>query len=532
MSIWNKFGFSFGKTEDSKPVEVNDALQKQPSFVPPGDPDGTITVESGGFFSTVYDFGGAIRDDNTQIMQYRSMSLYPEVDMAIEDILNESIVFDDKQNAVYLDLSDVNLSETIKDKIHKEFNYILKILRFRHVGSELFRKWYIDARLYYHVIIDTTRPDKGIQELRLIDPLRIKKIRKVEREQKVINGIPTNIVKGIDEHYIYADTDPDAILQTSTTGLKIAVDSISYTHSGLIDSNTKRVIGYLHKAIRPLNMLRQIEDALVIYRMTRAPERRIFRIDIGDLPKQKAEQYMRELMNRYRNRLVYDQRTGEVKDDRAHLTMLEDFWIPVRDGKGTMIDTLDGGQNLGQMDDVDYLQRKLYRALNVPMSRLETTSGFNLGRSSEISRDEVKFFKFIERLKLKFSMLFLDLLRKQVLLKGIMTIDDWDLIYQDIKFKFNKDSYFAELKDNEILRDKVDMLNILSSFEGKYFSSKYIRKHILGQTDDIMKQIDEEMAEEQKDAMLAQQQQALLNPPIQPPVEQEQPQQPTKKGNK
>jgi len=527
-SLWNKFGFSFGKTEQSKPVDLNLALQSQPSFVEPGDADGTITIESGGFFATVYDFGGAIRDDNTQIMQYRSMSLYPEVDMAIEDILNESIVFDEKQNAMYLNLDRVELSTSIKDKMHKEFDYILRLLKFRHQGSELFRKWYIDARLYYHTIIDNERPEKGIQELRLIDPLKIKKVRKVEREQKVLNGIQVNVIKGVDEHFIYSDTDPDAILQTSSTGFKIAVDSISYVHSGLIDSNTKRVIGYLHKAIRPLNMLRQIEDAVVIYRMTRAPERRIFNIDIGDMPKAKAEQYMRELMNRYRNRLVYNPQTGEVKDDRAHLTMLEDFWIPNRDGKGTRIDTLDGGQNLGQMDDVDYLQRKLYRALNVPISRLESSSGFNMGRSSEISRDEVKFFKFIERLKLKFSMLFLDLLKKQVILKGIMTLNDWEKINLDIQIVFNKDSYFNELKENEILRDKVDMLNILSTYEGKYFSTKYIRRKVLNQNDDLMRQIDAEMEEEQKDAMLAQQQQVMMNPPMQQPPEEE----PKPKGKK
>jgi hypothetical protein len=263
-------------------------------------------------------------------------------------------------------------------------------------------------------------------------------------------------------------------------------------------------------------MLRQIEDAVVIYRMTRAPERRIFYIDVGNLPKQKAEQYMRELMNRYRNRLVYDQRTGEVKDDRAHMTMLEDYWIPRRDGgRGTEISTLDGGQNLGQMEDVDYLQRKLYRALNVPISRLETTTGFNMGRTSEISRDEVKFFKFIERLRLKFSMLFLDLLKKQLLLKGIMTLSDWERIYQDIQFIYNKDSYFSELKDNELLREKVDMLNILSSYEGKYFSSKYIRKHILRQSDDMMEEINKQIAEEQIQAQQAQQQQQLMNPPEQ-----------------
>jgi hypothetical protein len=289
----------------------------------------------------------------------------------------------------------------------------------------------------------------------------------------------------------------------------------------LIDLNSKRVIGYLHKAIRPLNMLRQIEDAVVIYRMTRAPERRIFYIDVGNLPKNKAEQYMRELMNRYRNRLVYDQKTGEVKDDRAHLTMLEDYWIPRREGgRGTEISTLDGGQNLGQMEDVEYLQRKLYRALNVPISRLETTTGFNMGRSSEISRDEVKFFKFIERLRAKFAMLFLDLLKKQLILKGICTLNDWEKIYQDINFTFTKDSYFTELKENEILREKVDMLNILASYEGKYFSSKYIRKHILRQSDEMMRQIDAEISSEQALAAQAQAQQQMMQGP---PQQEEEP---------
>jgi hypothetical protein len=522
MAIKDLFGFAFGKPQDPKPTDLNTSIVTQPSFAVPDTIDGTITVESGGFFSTVYDFGGSLRDENTQTQQYRSMSLYPEVDMAIEDILNETIVYDDKQEAVYLDLSNIdNLSDAIKDKMHKEFHHILKLLRFKHHGSELFRKWYIDSKLYFHVIIDMSRPEKGIQELRLVDPMKIKKIRKIEKENKVINGIQTTLIKSVDEHFVYTEMDPDAILQTASSGLKISPDSICYVHSGLVDSNTKRVIGYLHKAIRPLNMLRQIEDAVVIYRMTRAPERRIFYIDVGNLPKQKAEQYMRELMNRYRNRLVYDQRTGEVKDDRAHMTMLEDYWIPRREGgRGTEIATLDGGQNLGQMEDVDYLQRKLYRALNVPISRLESTTGFNMGRTSEISRDEVKFFKFIERLRLKFSMMFLDLLKKQVLLKGIMTLQDWEKIYQDIQFIYNKDSYFSDLKDNELLREKVDMLNILSTYEGKYFSNKYIRKHILRQSDEIMKEIDQQIAEDQIKAMQAQQQQQLMNPP-QPQAEAE-----------
>jgi hypothetical protein len=291
--------------------------------------------------------------------------------------------------------------------------------------------------------------------------------------------------------------DPDSIMPTSNVGLKIAVDSIAYAPSGLIDHSSKRVIGYLHKAIRPLNMLRQIEDAVVIYRMSRAPERRVFYVDVGSLPKQKAEQYMRELMNRYRNRLIYDQKTGEIKDDRTHLSMLEDFWIPRKEGsKGTEIVTLDGGQNLGQMEDVEYLQRKLYRALNVPISRLETTTGFNMGRTSEITRDEVKFYKFIERLRLKFSMLLLDVLKKQCILKGILTLNDWNKINQDIIFDFNKDSYFTELKENEILREKVEMLNILANFTGTFYSTRYIRKNILKMTDQEIAKIEAEIEEE------------------------------------
>lgn len=517
----NFFGYLFGKKTDDKSTEENQEILNQPSFIAPDDYDGTITAESGGFFSTVYDFGGTIRDDNTQISHYRSLALYPEVDMAIEDIINETIIFDENNDAISLDLSNVNgLSPIIKDKIHKEFDAILKLIKFKHHGYDIFRKWYIDGRLYFHAVIDITRPEKGIQELRLIDPMKIKKIRKVDKEVKNINGIQTNVIKNIEEYYIYTDLDQDAIMQTTSAGLKISADSITYVHSGLIDSNTKRVIGYLHKAIRPLNMLRQIEDAVVIYRMSRAPERRIFYVDVGNLPKQKAEQYMRELMNRYRNRLIYDQKTGEIKDDRAHLTMLEDYWIPRRDGgRGTEISTLDGGQNLGQMEDVEYLQRKLYRSLNVPISRLETTTGFNMGRSSEISRDEVKFFKFIERLRAKFAMLFLDILKKQLLLKGICTINDWEKIYQDINFLYTKDSYFSELKENEILREKVDMLNVLASYEGKYFSSKYIRKHILRQTDEMMRQIDMEISEEQALAAQAQAQQQMLQGPPQEPEE-------------
>lgn len=492
------FGFSFGKKQDD-PIQPNVEDQKtNPSFVPPDDYDGSVVIDAGGFLSTIYDFGSSYKNENSLIQHYRSMSLYPEVDMAIEDIINDSIVFDDNKKCIDLNLDNVtDISPNIKYKVLNEYKNILRIMDFSNKGVDIFRRWYIDGKVYFHCVIDVNKPEKGIQELRPIDPLKIRKLRKVERENKIINNINTPIITKIEEYYVYTDIDPDSTMPTSNTGMKISIDSIAYSPSGLVDHGSKRVIGYLHKAIRPLNMLRQIEDAVVIYRMSRAPERRVFYVDVGSLPKQKAEQYMRELMNRYRNRLVYDQKTGEIKDDRTHMSMLEDFWIPRKEGsKGTEIVTLDGGQNLGQMEDVDYLQRKLYRALNVPISRLETTTGFNMGRTSEITRDEVKFYKFIERLRMKFSTLLLDILKKQCILKGILTLNDWNKISQDIIFTFNKDSYFNELKDNEILREKVEMLNILANYTGTFYSTRYLQKNILKMTDEEISEMQSEMADE------------------------------------
>jgi hypothetical protein len=510
----NLFGFLFGKKQNEPLQSTVEDQKTTPSFVPPDDYDGSVVVDAGGFLSTVFDFGAQYRDENALIQQYRSMSLYPEVDLAIEDIVNDSIVFDDNKKCIELNLDQVALSENIKSKILNEYKNILKLLNFSNTGYEIFRRWYIDGRLYYHCMIDINRPEKGIQELRPVDPLKIRKVRKVERENQIINGVQTPIVKKIDEYYVYTDIDPDAILPTSNIGMKIAVDSIAYATSGLVDHASKRVISYLHKAIRPLNMLRQIEDAVVIYRMSRAPERRVFYVDVGSLPKQKAEQYMRELMNRYRNRLIYDQKTGEIKDDRSHLSMLEDYWIPRKDGnRSTEITTLDGGQNLGQMEDVEYLQRKLYRALNVPISRLETSTGFNMGRTSEITRDEVKFYKFIERMRHKFASLFLELLKKQCILKGILTQNDWEKISQDIIFNFNRDSYFNDLKENEILREKVEMLNILANFTGTFYSTNYIRKNILKMTDQEMAQIDQEIEIERRKQLEQQMQAQAAMPP-------------------
>ena len=512
MGLFDKFGFSFGKDTSSVGDTGGFESKSQPSFVSPESYDGTFVMETGGLLSSYFDFGGTLVEENSLISQYRSMALYPEVDRAIQDIVNESIVYDDENESVELNLDNVtDLSDNIKGKISTEFKNVKKLLDFGNRGDDIFRRWYIDSKLFFHVIIDMNRPERGIQELRGVDPAKIKKIRKVEKEMKLINGSNMPVVKKIEEYYIYTDLEESSILPTTTNGIKITTDSITYVHSGVIDSGTKRVIGYLQKAIRPLNMLRQIEDAVVIYRMSRAPERRIFYIDVGNLPKQKAEQYVNSLMNRYRNKITYDSKTGEIRDERNHMSMLEDFWIPRREGgKGTEITTLDGGQNLGQMDDVDYLLKKVYRALNVPTSRLETSTGFNLGRSNEITRDEIQFFKFIEKLRKRFSHLFLDLLKKQCLLKGIMTNDDWNRIYQDIKFVWNKDSYYTELKENEILREKVDTLNIIANFTGQFYSTKWVRRNILKQTDEEIAQIDSEIQEEQSIMMQQQQQQMMM----------------------
>jgi len=408
----------------------------------------------------------------------------------------------DDRKPIKLDLAKVEVSPVIKNKIYKEYDGILRLLEFHNKGHDIFRRWYIDSKVYYHIILDVEHPEKGIKELRAINPTKIKKIKKVNKEQRRIGNTTIPFVKSIDEFYIYTNTDRNATLPTPTQGIKIAKDSICYIHSGVIDSRENRVVGYIQKAVRPLNMLRQIEDAVVIYRISRAPERRIFYIDVGNLPKNKAEQYLRDIMNRYRNKLTYDSTTGEVKDDRNHLHMLEDFWMPRREGgRGTEITTLDGGQNLGEMDDVNYLLKKLYRSLNVPVSRMEPETGFNMGRSAEITRDEVKFFKFIEKLRMRFCEIFSQLLRTQLVLKGIMSESDWNLISPSIRYKFNQDSYFTELKETEIIKERLDILTQMDEYVGKYYSSEWIRKNILRQSEEDINimdiQIQKEAAAEQ-----------------------------------
>lgn len=516
MAITDIFGFSFGKRKDQE----EKSLETNQIPVTPEPYDGTYTFETGGVFGTSIDFSGSIRDENQLIGQYRGMALHPEVDSAIEDIVNESIVMGEDRKPIKLNLDYVNLPDSIKTKIYFEYNHILKLLDFSNKGHEIFRRWYIDSKVFYYKEIDKTNPQKGLVSLIPIDPVKIKKVRKVEKERaKVSGGQIIPFVKKVDEYYVYTDTDKEALYPTTPSGYRFTIDTVAYSHSGVVDAVTKRVIGYLQKAIRPLNMLRQIEDAVVIYRISRAPERRIFYIDVGNLPKQKAEQYLREIMNRYRNKITYDSATGQIRDDRNHMHMLEDFWMPRREGgRGTEIQTLDGGQNLGEMEDVLYLQKKLYRALNVPISRLEAETGFNMGRSAEITRDEVKFYKFVERLRLRFTSLLLDLIKTQVILKGIMTEDEWNKIQQDVAFKFNKDSYFNELKENDILRDRLDMLNNLAGVVGRYYSEEYIRKNILKQTDEEIIEINAQISKEQQEALIksVEQQQQMLALGMQP----------------
>jgi hypothetical protein len=489
----NLFGLSIGKKDPVEPQQSN----KEQSFVAPDSYDGTYTLETGGVFGTLVDFTGSVRDENALIAKYRTMAMYPEVDQAIEDIVNESVIMDYDQKPVKLDLTHVDLSDNIKKKMYDEYDGILRLLKFHTKGVDLFRRWYVDSKLYYHIVVNKDNPRKGIRELRAVDPVKIKKVRKVHKEQRHMGVEKVPFIKKVEEFYVYTELDKTSSYSTPTSGIKIAVDSIAYVHSGMIDLSTKRVVGYLQKAIRSTNMLRQIEDAVVIYRISRAPERRIFYIDVGNLPKNKAEQYLRDIMQRYRNKLTYDANTGEITDGRNHFHMLEDYWLPRREGgRGTEITTLDGGQQLGEMEDVEYLLKKVYRSLNVPISRMEAENGFNMGRSAEITRDEVKFYKFIEKLRVRFSELFMQLLRVQLILKGIMSDEDWKLIEPDVRFTYNQDSYFSELKQTEIMKDRIDLLSSLDEYVGKYYSEEWIRKNILQLSEEEISEMDGQIKSE------------------------------------
>ena len=503
------FGFSIEDTEPLSPSAV--------SPVPPNNEDGVDHYASSGFFGSYVDIEGVFRTEFDLIKRYREMSLHPECDSAIEDIVNEAIVSDSNDSPVEIELSNLNASDGIKNVIRKEFKYILDLLDFDKKAHEIYRNWYIDGRIYYHKIIDLKDPTAGIQELRYIDAMKMRYIR--QEKKKPNDGRNNQLVTlrsnnpmdynfpEIEEYFIYNPKSQYPISNPSSSsgsgGVKIAKDSITYCTSGLVDRNKGSTLSYLHKAIKSLNQLRMIEDSLVIYRLSRAPERRIFYIDVGNLPKQKAEQYLRDVMMRYRNKLVYNADTGEIRDDKKYMAMLEDFWLPRREGgRGTEITTLPGGQNLGEITDIEYFKKKLYRSLNVPPSRMDGEGGFNLGRSSEILRDELKFTKFVGRLRKRFSNMFNDMLKTQLLLKNIITPEDWESMSEHIQYDFLYDNHFSELKEAELMNERLALVATAEPYVGKYYSQDYVRRKILRQTDmDIIEQ-DKLIDKEIKDGVI------------------------------
>lgn len=483
----NLFGFTIGREDKQQ------ALRSQ-SFVTPVSEDGASTVSAGGYYGTYVDIDASTKSESELITRYREISNYPDCDTAIEEIVTEAIAAVDSEAPVTIDLDDLDLSKSIKESIRDEFDEVLSLLDFKDKAHDIFRRWYVDSKLYYQKVINPSNPKLGIQELRYIDPRKIRKVREVKRD-KLPNGV--EVVTNIDEFFIYNEKGlnytPGVAPTTANSGIKISTDAIAFCPSGLLDLDRNVIIGYLHKAIKPVNQLKMMTDSLVIYRLSRAPERRIFYIDVGNLPKLKAEQYMKDIMTRYRNKIVYDSSTGEIKDDRKFMTMLEDFWLPRREGgRGTEIDTLPGGENLGQIADIEYFQNKVYQALNVPVSRFQQQSGFNFGRAAEISRDEVKFAKFVGRLRRKFNALFDDLLFTQLVLKGIITAEDWDEIKQNIDYKYAQDQYFQEIKEAENFRNRLDVLNLVAPYVGVYYSKDYVRKYILKLTEEEVEQIEKE----------------------------------------
>lgn len=484
-----------------------DAKEQLRSFADPVNDDGAISVATGGAQSTFVDLDGTAKTEAELVNRYRSMLQQPEVQAAVDDIVNEAITISEENRVVECVTDDVDMPDSIKKKIREEFENVLKLLDFSNQGYEIFSRWYVDGRLYYHAVIDETAPKKGIQELRYIDPRKIRKIREFEKE-KPVNGSNQFTLKRVKtEYYIYSDKGYDVNTSAqqvntfdSIQGLKIAKDSIINCNSGVLNEKNTIILSHLHKAYKPLNQLRMMEDAAVIYRISRAPERRVFYIDVGNLPKIKAEQYLREMMVNHKNKLVYDASTGEMRDDRKFMTITDDFWLPRREGnRGTEITTLPGGQNLGEMEDINYFQKKLYKSLNVPISRLEAETGFSLGRSSEISRDEVKFAKFIRRLRARFSTLFDKALEKQLILKGVIKPEEWDIIKDSIRYDFKLDNHFEELKQSEILRDRVSLLDQVNNYVGVYYSKDWVRKNVLHMSEDEIEEIEKQLKDEGED---------------------------------
>ena len=484
------FGF-----EIKRAGKANSNKEKLPSVVPPTDNDGAgyVTATAGHFGQYVNMDGDQSKDNAQLIMRYRGVSMHPEVDMAIEEIVNEGISSSENSSSVEIALDDIEAPDKIKDQVREEFDSIIAMLKFNELGHDIFRSFYVDGRLYYHLLVNESNMKAGIQEIRNIDSAKVRKVKEVKYKKDQKTGV--KLVDTIDEYFVYEDKPGN-----QNSGVKLATDSIAYVTSGLLDESKKKVVSYLHKALKPINQLRMMEDSLVIYRLARAPERRIFYIDVGNLPRGKSEQYMKDIMTQYRNKLVYDADTGQMKDDRKHMSMLEDFWLPRREGgRGTEISTLPGGENLGQIDDVIYFQKRLYRSLNVPVSRLEQEAQFSLGRSTEISRDEVKFQKFIDRLRRRFSALFMNILRKQLLIKGIITEQDWEEWKDDIYVDFMKDNHFTELKEMEILRERVGLMNEVTQYVGEYFSKDWVMRNVLQLSEDDMKDMKKDIAKEISD---------------------------------
>ena len=502
------FGFSIGDKEKKSPSVI--------SPVPQNNEDGVDNYISSGFYGSYVDIEGVYRTEFDLIKRYREMALHPECDGAIEDVINEAIVSDLYDSPIEIELSNLNASDKLKKVIREEFKNIKEILDFDKKSHEILRNWYIDGRIYYLKVIDMKKPEEGIKDLRYIDPMKMKYVRQEKKKSKSEQVLDMNrgsdsaakyVEPEIEEYFIYTQKPsyPSGMISGTggNKGVKIAKDSITYVTSGLVDRNKGTVLSYLHKAIKALNQLRMIEDSLVIYRLSRAPERRIFYIDVGNLPKVKAEQYLREVMSRYRNKLVYDANTGEVRDDRKFMSMMEDFWLPRREGgRGTEITTLPGGQNLGELSDIEYFQKKLYRALGVPESRIAAEGGFNLGRSSEILRDELKFSKFVGRLRKRFAHMFTDMLKTQLILKNIVTPEDWELISEHIQYDFLYDNQFAELKQNEMLNERLGSLATIEPYIGKYYSNEWVRRNVLRQTDSEMVEMDDQIEQEIKDGII------------------------------
>ena len=493
---FNKFSL-FGFTISRQKNDDNAKIEQ--SFSPPSNDDGALTIQSAAYYGTYVDLDGTAKNEVELISRYREMAMQPEIESAIDDIINEAICHDDDGKSVQIVLDSLEIPDKIKKAIKFEFNTILKLLNYRNMAQDIFRRFYIDGKMYYHIIINRDDPTQGIRELRYIDPRKLRKVREIKKKKDERTGV--DIMNVINEYYIFNDkVTTGSSSSFGPVGVRITTDAIVSVVSGLMDSRRAVVLSYLHKAIKPLNQLRMIEDATVIYRISRAPERRIFYIDVGNLPKLKAEQYLRDIMVKYKNKVVYDANTGEVRDDRKYMSMLEDYWLPRREGgKGTEITTLPGGQNLGELEDVKYFEKKLYKALCVPISRLNPeSSGFSLGRVSEITRDELKFTKFVDRLRTKFSELFDKALRTQCVLKGICTNEEWAQFKEHIHYDFIKDNNFAELKDAELMKERLNLLGEVDPYVGRYYSQAWIQRHVLRMTDDEIGEMTSEMEEEKQ----------------------------------